>query len=52
MARTKLPLQVASDKIENVKQEVEDTKNFGVYHSGELRYYKHDSEGILKRFCK
>ena len=48
----KLPLQVGSYKIENVKQAVEATKFFGVYQFGELPFYRHDLEGLLKKFCK
>ena len=51
MTWPKLPLQVVSYKIENVKQVVVDTKIFGVYQSGKHPFYGHDPEGILKKFC-
>ena len=44
-------LQLGSYKIESEKQEVAKPKIFGVYQFGDMSFYKHDSEGFLKKFC-
>lgn len=48
----KILLQVGSYMVENLKQAVVETKIFGVYQFGELSFFRHDSKGMLKKFCK
>jgi len=52
MSWPKLSLQVISYKIENMKQVITETEIFGVYHLGDMPFYRHDPEGTIKIFCQ
>ena len=52
MTWPKLPLQVGSFKIENVKKAIKDIKIFEFYCLGDLPLYWHDPKGLVNFFLQ